>query len=620
MKKRIYLSALLLIILFSNNTYCQWSVDPTVNNPICTQANTQEYPAITSDGSGAIITWDDNRNGNFDIYAQRINSSAALQWSADGLAVCAQASSQTFAAITSDGSGGAIITWQDFRNGSPSIYAQRINASGVVQWSTDGVAISINVNGENHPSITGDGSGGAIITWYTFRNGNNDIYSQRIDASGAVQWTANGLPVCTQASHQYYPTITSDGSSGAIITWYDDRTGNQDIYAQRINSSGATQWTTAAAGGVNICTNTSRQDDPTITIDGTGGAIITWFDSRAGNNDIYAQRINSSGTVQWTANGLAVCTLTSDQYSPKITSDGSSGAIITWTDARNSTYYDIYAQRINSSGAALWDADGVAITTVGGKATYPAITGDANGGIITWQDSRNASSDIYASGISSNGIMGGALPVELTSFTANVNENKVLLNWQTATEVNNYGFEVERSVISNEMRNLSWEKVGFVEGHGNSNSPKEYTFTDDKTSEVFKNLGGLDAVLKYRLKQIDFDGKFEYSEIVTVEMLRATSLPTEFTLEQNYPNPFNPTTTIKYSIPSVIASGAKQSLGVTLKVYDILGNEVASLVNEQKEAGNYEANFNASNLVSGIYFYKIQAGSYNQVRKMILVK
>ena len=130
----------------------------------------------------------------------------------------------------------------------------------------------------------------------------------------------------------------------------------------------------------------------------------------------------------------------------------------------------------------------------------------------------------------------------------------------------------------------------------------------------------MDAVLKYRLKQIDFDGKFEYSEIITVEMLHATSLPTEFRLEQNYPNPFNPTTTIKYSIPSVIASGAKQSLGVTLKVYDILGNEVATLVNEQKGAGNYKANFNASNLVSGIYFYKIQAGSFNQVRKMILVK
>ena len=214
-----------------------------------------------------------------------------------------------------------------------------------------------------------------------------------------------------------------------------------------------------------------------------------------------------------------------------------------------------------------------------------------------------------------------ALPVELTSFTANVIENKVTLNWQTATEVNNYGFEVERSVISNEVRNLSWEKVGFVEGHGNSISPKEYSFVDNKTSEVFENLGGLDAVLKYRLKQIDFDGNFEYSEIITVGTENFLSMPMEYALEQNYPNPFNPTTTIKYSIPSVIASGAKQSLGVTLKVYDMLGNEVATLVNEQKSAGKYKVNFDARNLASGIYFYKINtSGGFTSTKKLILMK
>ena len=218
-----------------------------------------------------------------------------------------------------------------------------------------------------------------------------------------------------------------------------------------------------------------------------------------------------------------------------------------------------------------------------------------------------------------------ALPVELVSFAANFIDGKININWETATEVNNYGFEIERSsVISSEhseSRNLSWEVVGFIEGHGNSNSPKEYTFIDEKTSEVFENLGGLDAVLKYRLKQIDFDGKFEYSEIITVGTENFLSMPMEYALEQNYPNPFNPTTTIKYSIPSVIASGAKQSLGVTLKVYDMLGNEVATLVNEQKSAGKYKVNFDASNLASGIYFYKINTSSgFTSTKKLILMK
>ena len=614
MKKRLLVSVLFLIVSLSVNIYSQWSTDPTVNNPICTEAHTQEYPAITSDGSGgAIITWDDSRDGNFNIYAQRINSSGAALWAADGVAVCTQASNQYFASITSDGSSGAIITWQDDRNGNPTIYAQRIDQTGAIVWTgyPDGVAISTLSSGQWAPTITGDGGGGAIITWFDYRNGNNDIYAKRINASGVVQWTANGLAVCTQASHQYYPTITSDGSGGAIISWYDDRTGNQDIYAQRIDASGATQWTTAAAGGVAVCTNTSRQDNPTITFDGSHGAIITWFDGRAGNYDIYAQRIDASGATQWTtaaAGGVAVCTLTSNQMTPEISSDGSGGAIITWSDARNSTYYDIYAQRINSSGAALWTANGVAISTVGGKAQLPVITGDASGGIITWQDSRNASSDIYASGVSSAGV----LPVELVSFNAMIVKDKVELIWQTATELNNYGFEVERSQTpqagqaSNPasgagVKSETWQKIGFVNGHGNSNSRKNYSFED-------KNP--LAGKVEYRLKQIDTDGKFEYSAVVEVTV----EAPADFSLNQNYPNPFNPTTIINYELP--------MNSHVTLKVYDVLGKEVATLVNTMQNAGRYSMNFSTSQygMSSGIYFYRLYAGNYSELKKMVVLK
>ena len=204
------------------------------------------------------------------------------------------------------------------------------------------------------------------------------------------------------------------------------------------------------------------------------------------------------------------------------------------------------------------------------------------------------------------------LPVELTSFTASVLGGKVTLSWQTATEVNNYGFEVERtsprpSLYEGEggEAGRGWEKIGFVQGHGNSNSVKEYSFTD-------KPNGG--TKFKYRLKQIDNDGKYEYSKEIEIDL----GMPNEFSLSQNYPNPFNPSTTIRYSIPNVIASEAKQS--VVLKVYDILGNVVATLVNENKAAGNYEVKYDASNLSSGIYFYKLQSGSFVQTKKFLLIK
>ena len=204
-----------------------------------------------------------------------------------------------------------------------------------------------------------------------------------------------------------------------------------------------------------------------------------------------------------------------------------------------------------------------------------------------------------------------AMPVELTAFNANIKDDTIELNWETATEVNNYGFEIERTTPhpppyqggSGEAGG-GWEKIGFVQGHGNSNSPKEYSFTDKPDNS---------GKFQYRLKQIDNDGKFEYSPVVEINL----EIPAEFSVKQNYPNPFNPTTTINYSVPSVGISFMKF---VQIKVYDILGNEVATLVNEEKQPGNYEVEFNAGNLSSGIYFYQIVSGKYSAIKKMIVLK
>ena len=194
----------------------------------------------------------------------------------------------------------------------------------------------------------------------------------------------------------------------------------------------------------------------------------------------------------------------------------------------------------------------------------------------------------------------GALPVELVSFNSIVSDNKVELNWITATEVNNYGFEVERGIGQKAIGNSAWEKIGFVQGNGNSNSPKEYRFTDNTTTS------GLYA---YRLKQIDNDGTFKYSE--TIEVL-VSQIPNDFSLNQNYPNPFNPSTTISYDIP-------KTSF-VKISVYDILGKEIKVLVNEAKNPGYYETVFDARELAGGIYCFSIRAGDFTQNKKMLLLK
>ena len=192
------------------------------------------------------------------------------------------------------------------------------------------------------------------------------------------------------------------------------------------------------------------------------------------------------------------------------------------------------------------------------------------------------------------------VPVELTSFTATVQRNSVSLNWQTATETNNSGFELQRSEMSNVKSQTDWQVIGFVPGFGTTTEPKSYSFIDENLS-----VGNY----QYRLKQIDFDGSFEYSNTVEVEI----SSPTEFSLEQNYPNPFNPSTNIQYTI--------SRRQFVTIKIFNSLGEEIETLVNEFQDAGVHsELYILHSTLPSGVYYYQLNAGGQVLTRKMILMK
>ena len=207
-------------------------------------------------------------------------------------------------------------------------------------------------------------------------------------------------------------------------------------------------------------------------------------------------------------------------------------------------------------------------------------------------------------GIASNSadnILDGILPIVLQSFSSTVSNRNVNLKWKTSAENNNAGFDVERKSV--DLESTGWKQIDFVKGNGNTAS--EYAFTDSKL-----NVGKY----KYRLKQIDYNGNFEFYELTgDVEIAK----PRSYSLEQNYPNPFNPSTTIKY----VLADNGF----IKIKVYDILGKEVATIVNEFQKAGYYEKSFsfnNASNggISSGMYLYRLEAGTYSKIMKMMLIK
>lgn len=558
-----YLPLTGLVFLSHSFLPAQWSTDPTQNNAICTASGGQNNPQVVHDGAGgAIMAWDDYRSGldQTDVYAQHINSAGFTVWTTNGVSLSTATLAQQHQTITSDGFGGAIIAWEDYRTGLSDVYAQRIDSTGVPQWTTDGAPICTASGGQWYPQITSDGSGGAIVTWEDYRNGMADIYAQHINSSGVVQWSVDGAAICTASDVQYDPQIVSDGAGGVIITWYDKRSvGSFDIFAQRINA-GAVQW---SVNGAAICTAEDYQVDPKIVSDGSGGAIIVWTDYRnisTSHFDIYAQRISAAGVVGWTANGVAVTRASNEQGDPQLINDGSGGAVVTWHDYRGGVNFDIYAQHISTDGTLQWTTDGVGICTITSDQSSPVIVSDGSGGaIVTWEDYRHnfPFRDIYAQRISSAGGVQWTTNGVAVSTATNSQETPQIIGDGSGGAI-----------------------IAWVDHRGG--------MVDIYAQRVNRN-GGLTAAKE-----------------------TAGEIPQDFLLLQNYPNPFNQTTVLTYILP--------EDVHVSLRIFDLIGREVVTLVNKDQKTGRYDARLDASRLSSGVYLYTIQAGDFTDVKRMVLLR
>ena len=289
----------------------------------------------------------------------------------------------------------------------------------------------------------------------------------------------------------------------------------------------------------------------------------------------------------------------SEGYNLGLSNNSSSGTYNTTKLSLSTTYLFVLKHNFASDESKLWIFNsGVPATEIEAGTAFVSITGDQAPASLSEVCLRqfNTSHRIIIDGIRIATTWDNApLPVELTSFTAKYLSSGVVLNWQTATEINNNKFEVERQINDG-----NWEVVGEVLGHGNSNTVIDYTYTDSKTSTKGK--------YNYRLKQIDNDGTFKYTQVVNVTVGNLDS----YELAQNYPNPFNPSTNINFTMP--------KAGNVKIVLFNALGQEVATLFNGNKDAGFHTVQFNANGLPSGIYFYQMTSEGFNQVKKMILAK
>ena len=522
--------------------------------------------------------------------------------------------------------------------------------------STDGGAVFVVTN-----------SGSTFASTYTFYlstdGGSTFTLKSSNNFAGYVGTSVSGRHTVQYMRTRPYPFITADQSTGTyrgrlyLVYAKNNPAGNgnkPDILCRYSTDQGST-WSAPITVNDDVPSTGNHQWHPATWCDKlTGRLYASWMDTRdtptSDSAFIYAS-YSDDGGVTWAPNqrvsnqkmricAPGVCNAGSANYMGDYFSMISydNQALIMWTDFRSNNfgsyagYFPDYAMTVSPNtviipqnggselvdvavpDVKLYSTSAIFSATVSPTPPTGTITLDFPGGNtinsfpgmvqLRIQTSGSVTLGNYTITVEGQGPNGPPvhrrevsldviIPVELASFSASTDKNNVVLTWYTATETNNQGFEIQRKTDG------QYQKIGFVPGKGTTTETQNYIFRDEDL---------LSGSYTYRLKQLDFDGSFAYSDEVEVEITQ----PEVFYLGQNYPNPFNPSTNIEYSIP--------QDGNVSLKVYDILGKEVATLVNEYQQAGTFDVVFNGANLASGVYYYQLTAGDLTSTKKLMLTK
>ena len=543
--------------------------------------------------------------------------------------------------IATSSNGNFVVVWEDDNdnNGSYDIRARGLSSDGCEVFS-DMVVNTLTSGQQKKPAIAMDSNGNFVVVWEDDNDNNNsyDIYVKGFNSNGTQRFAYFRVNTVS-SGQQLKPAIAMDSNGNFVVVWEDDNdnNGSYQIFARGFNSNGTQRFADITVNTV----GSGQQKRPDVAMDSNGNFVVVWQDDNDNNDyyDIMARGFNANGTQRFadiTVNSVA----SGQQYSPKIAMDPNGNFVVAYEDDNNNNdTYDIKARGFNANGTQRF-ADFIVNTNHSDNQVHPAIAMSPNGNFVVvweWQrdnllgmgyrefyvlargfysNSTQLFPDMYVSSILLS------LPCNFNCFNHQFypsvifrNDGSYVCVWEDDYDNNDY-YEIMGRGVQHFTLSVSKIGSGSVTPSGDffkpSGSFTTHTATplsgykfDGWTGDVESPVSATTKVFIDGNKQV----VAHFSPITSVEGIE---FPLDFALYQNYPNPFNPSTTIKYQIPELSF--------VIIKVLDVLGKEVAKLVNEEKPVGNYEIEFNATGLPSGVYFYQLKSGDYVSTKKMILIK
>ena len=627
------------IIICAAASQAQWQPDVRLtNNPGSSNTTDDNARCIAVSGNIVHVVWRDNRDGNYEIYYKR-SQNGGLSWDADTRLT----NNSYFSTSPSVSVSGAVVhvVWTDNRDGNDEIYYKR-SQNGGLSWGPD-TYLTNSTFVSRFPSIS---VSGAIVhvVWKELRSGNYEIYYKR-SQNGGLSWDAD-TALTNNLSASEFPSVSVSGAVVHVV-WHDNRDGNTEIYYKSSQNAGL-YWGT----DTRLTNNSARSEFPSVSVSGAVVHVV-WTEYRDGNQEIYYKH-SVNGGLYWGADTR----LTNDPAVSWFPCVSVTGAVVhvVWSDLRNgSGNYEIYYKR-SLNGGLGWEAD-TRLTYNSASSVYTTVSVSGVAVHVVWQDNRDGNTEIYYKRNPTG------FPLVYTFTRNNVNKpipdftntydtlftfhgmdmssfyvNDISLTIDTVLHTRDSDLEI--SLIHQSVTDTVIYQVGGTGANfigtvlddsastpiGNGTAPFTGTFRPTKPLSQFINTNPAGAwILRIYDRATGNTGMLTaWSLTLTVSESMAgisqinTEIPEDFKLYQNYPNPFNPETKIRFEIP-----GGNNSYNqdiVKLTVFDLLGREVALLVNSKLQPGTYEYTFDGSKLSSGIYLYTLKKQSVSYTKKMLLIK